>query len=170
VNQPSEPADRTVPDDDRLMAWLAEVFRMAEPTPVEVAELARESFLLRDLDAQLAGLVEDSDDPVTAMMPVRDLTGAPPRRLLGYHFLDGRTGDQLVIAVEVESLGEVRRLSGQLTPAEPAHIEVRQPAQVLRVVADPLGRFVVADVRPGPVSMTCRRAGAPAVATQWTLI
>ena len=170
MNQPSEPADHTVPDDDHLMAWLTEVFRTAEPTPAEVAELARESFALRDLDAELAGLVEDSDDPVTAPMAVRDLAGAPARRLLGYHFLDGRTGDELVIALEVETVGEARRLNGQLTPAEPAHIEVRQPAQVLRVAADPLGRFVVADVRPGPVSLTCRRAGAPAVATQWTLI
>ena len=170
MNQPSEPADRTVPDDDRLLAWLAEVLRTAEPAPAEVAELARESFALRALDAELAGLVEDSDDPVTAPMAVRDLTGAPARRMLGYHFLDGRTGDELVIAVEVETLGEVRRLSGQLTPAEPADIEVRQPTRLVRVEADRLGRFVVADVRPGPVSLTCRRAGAPAVATQWRLI
>jgi hypothetical protein len=77
-----------------------------------------------------------------------------------------------VIAVQVESLGERRRLSGHLTPSGPTQVELRQPAgpRVRAVDVDRLGRFVIEDVRAGPTSLTCRRAGAPDVVTQWTVL
>ena len=47
-------------DDDELLARLAATLRGAQQPPADVAELARASFGLRDLDAQLAELVADS--------------------------------------------------------------------------------------------------------------
>jgi hypothetical protein len=156
------------------MSWLAEIFRDADPVPADVMELARQSFALRTLDAELAALVEDSaasaDDPAAQPLTVRG--ALPERRQLTFQFHDEQTDEDLIIAVEVESRNRRRRLTGQLAPQGPAYIEVRQPAvpRARRVDVDRLGRFVVDDVLPGPASLTCRRAGAPSVATQWTLL
>jgi hypothetical protein len=177
VDHPSDPGERaTVPDDARLMAWLADMMRAADPPPDEMVELARQSFALRTLDAELAALVEDSADPATRPMPVREplraAPGGPDLRQLSFHFHDDRTGDDLIIAVELETRGERRRLTGHLTPQGPAHIEVRQPAvpRARRVDVDRLGRFTIEDVPPGPASLICHRTGCPSVATEWTLL
>jgi hypothetical protein len=179
VNHPSDPAEHTTaPDDGYLLAQLREMFRDADPPPAEVMELARQSFALRRLDAELATLVEDSDmadgDPAAQhrSIAVRQAGASLEPRQLTFRFEDQRSDDDLVIAVQVESLGVRRRLTGHLAPPMDAHIEVRQPAapQARRVDADRLGRFVIDDVLPGPTSLTCRRVGAPAVATQWTIL
>ena len=175
----SEASDRFAgaPDDGRLLARLRDMFRRADPPPPDVVELARQSFTLRRLDAELAALVEDSDDP--GGEPTRDRAvsvrraGVPPEpRQLTFQFRDARTSEELVIAVQVEAVGVRRRLTGHLAPRGPAEIEMRQPAvpDGRRVDVDRLGRFVIEDVFPGPASITCRRVGAPAVATQWTLL
>ena len=168
--------DIGAPGDDELMARLRDMFRAADPVPASVVDLARESFTLRTLDAELAALVEDTagaaeEDPARAVA-VRRAGGYPEPRQLTFQYFDGRTGDELVIAMQVEAVGVRRRLTGHLAPPGPAEIEMRQPAvpQGRRVEVDPLGRFVFEDVHPGPASLTCRRANAPAVATQWTLL
>ena len=175
----SEASDRfaSAPDDGRLLARLRDMFRQADPPPADVVELARQSFTLRALDAELAALVEDSDGPDGDRTRDRAVAvrhaGAPPEpRQLTFQFHDERTRDELVIAIQVEAVGVRRRLTGHLAPRGPAEIEMRQPAvpEGRRVDVDRLGRFVIEDVFPGPASLTCRRAGAPAVATQWTLL
>lgn len=164
------------PDDARLTAWLADLFRAADPAPAEMVELARRSFTLRTLDAELAALVEDSADAGTGAITVREPPGADPDgpqlRQLTFQFHDDRTGEDLIVAVEVAALGERRRLTGHLTPQGPAQIEVRQPAvpRARRVDVDRLGRFRVDDLLPGPASLTCHRTGAPAVVTEWTVL
>ena len=175
MSHPSDPAEqRTAADDSRLTSWLAEMFRRADPPPADAMELARQSFVLRTLDAELAALVEDSDAPADQAAPlaVRDVRTRPERRQLTFQFHDQQTDQDLIIAVEVETRGRHRRLTGHLAPQGPAHIEVRQPAvpRARRVDVDRLGRFVVDDVLPGPASLTCRRAGSPSVTTQWTLV
>jgi hypothetical protein len=177
VNDPTDPAELT-PDDARLLARLGEMFHEAEPPPEDVMELARQSFGLRTLDAELAALVEDSDEAVGESaasfrgMAVRGAGLAPEPRQLTFQIVDEQGRDELVIAVQVESVGGRRRLTGHLAPQGPAHIEVRQPTvpQARRVDADRRGLFVIEDVLPGPMSLTCRRSGVPAVATQWTLL
>jgi hypothetical protein len=178
VNDPTDPAELTAPDDDLLLARLGAMFREADPPPADVMELARQSFALRTLDAELAALVEDSDeaagDPAASLraVAVRGAGMTPEPRQLTFQVVDEQGRDELVIAVQVESVGRRRRLTGHLAPQGPAHIEVRQPSapQARRVDADRRGLFVIEDVLPGPMSLTCRRAGVPAVATQWTLL
>jgi hypothetical protein len=170
VNDPSDSAERTqTPDDRDLLAWLGETLREAEPPPEHVMELARQSFMLRTLDADLAELVEDSDLDRGPGVAVRGLT-RPRLRQLAFQFSDGQNDDELVIAMEVEPRGQRRRLTGHLSSRRPAEIEIRQPAtpEARQVDVDHLGRFVIDDVLPGPMSLTCRRAGARPVTTEWT--
>jgi hypothetical protein len=173
VDDPSDAAERAQAlDDGRLLARLGEMFREADPPPADVMELARQSFVLRTLDAELAVLVEDSDLVKDSGVAVRDVDAPPGPRQLTFQFHDEQTHDELVIAVQVESRGASRRVTGHLAPRRAEHIEVRQPAapKARRVDVDHLGRFVVDDMLPGPVSLTCRRTGAAPVATEWTLL
>ncbi|HEU4346423.1 MAG TPA: hypothetical protein VFR35_01420 [Actinoplanes sp.] len=168
------PSDPAAPDDGRLMAWLAEMLRESDPPPPAVLELARQSFTLRALDAELAALVEDSDAPAgdRPAVAVRTAGVTPDRRQLTFHFHDERTGNDLVIAVEVEVRDQRRRITGHLDPAGPALVEIRQPAvpRARRVDVDRRGRFAIDEVLPGPASLTCRRVGAPSVTTEWTIV
>ena len=176
MSHSSDPADRrATADDGRLTTWLADMFRDADPPPPDAMELARQSFVLRTLDAELAALVEDSDAPAdreAQPLAVRDAGALPERRQLTYHFHDEQTDQDLIIAVEVEQRDRHRRLTGHLAPQGPALIEVRQPAvpRARRVDVDRHGRFVVDEVLPGPASLTCRRAGSPSVTTEWTVL
>jgi hypothetical protein len=179
VNTSGGPAEHTsTPDDDRLLIRLGRVFREADPPPADVLELARQSFGLRTVDAELALLVEDSDgaageyaEQYRAVSVRAAGTVAEPRQLT-FHFTDEGRRDELIIAVQVESLGRRRRLTGHLTPRVPARIEVRQPAvpRARTIDVDRLGRFVIDDVPAGPTKLTCHRTGVPDVATEWTLL
>lgn len=179
MTDPTDPAEPSpAPEDGPLLARLAEMFHEADPPPADAMELARQSFILRGLESELAALVEDSEqtagDPAAPVraMTVRGAGLVPEPRQLTFQVVDEHGRDELIIAVQVESVGRRRRLTGHLAPQGPAHIEVRQPTvpQARRVDADGRGLFVIEDVLPGPMSLTCRRAGVPAVATQWTLV
>jgi hypothetical protein len=179
VNGPSDRAEQTMDSADRhLIAELGRLFQDGDPPPAEAMELARQSFLLLRLDAELAALVEDSDqatgDPAMqrSAVAVRGAGTAAQPRQLTFQFQDEQGRDELVIAVQVESSARHRRLIGHLAPQGPAEIEMHQPAVpgAHRVDVDHLGRFVIDDVLPGPMSLTCRRTGARPVATQWTTV
>ncbi|MFI5494971.1 hypothetical protein [Actinoplanes sp. NPDC051859] len=170
-------SDAYDPADGRLLARLGDLFAQADPPPEPLLELARLSFGLRTLDAELAALVEDSEAANDGAVPrravaVRDPGTAPQPRQLTFQVVGPYGSDEVVIAVQVEALGARRRLTGHLAPQGPARIEIRQPASVQprQVDADRRGLFVVEDVLPGPLNLTCRRDGVPAVTTQWTLV
>jgi len=170
VNDPSDSAEQTkTPDDRQLLAWLGEALRDAEPPPARVMELARKSLMLRTVDAELAALVEDSDLERISGVAVR-AAAKPKARQLAFQFRDSQNDDELVIAMEVESQGRRRRLTGHLSSREPVQIEIRQPAapEARPIDVDQLGRFVIDDALPGPMSLTCRRPGARPVTTEWT--
>src|SRR5690348_14843456 len=92
-------------DDDELLARLAATLRGVQEPPRDVAELARLSFGLRDLDAQLADLVADS--AVDAPAGVRS-SGAP--RLLTF------AADEAELELQVTAAGTGWSLIGQLVP------------------------------------------------------
>ncbi|AGL17986.1 hypothetical protein [Actinoplanes sp. N902-109] len=176
MTDPTEPGDLS-PDDGPLLARLEAMFREADPAPSDLVTLAKESFILRALDAELAQLVEDSDtsaaEPAASRaMAVRGAGTVPHPRQLTFQVVDEQGRDEVVIAVQVEAAGSRRRLTGHLAPQGPATIEVRQPAadQPRRTEADARGLFIIDDVLPGPMSLTLHRPGAAPVATQWTLV
>ena len=150
-------------DDEGLLAALQEVIGHDLPPPDWSADLAKGSYDLREADASLAVLISDSG-LATAQSVVR--SGTAPRLAV----FD--TGD-LSVEIEVERGAPVGswRLIGQLTPAAPARIKVRQhQAEPSWVDADDRGRFAVDHLPGGPLSLICLRDGMPAAVTEWITI
>lgn len=151
-------------DDEGLLAALREVIgHHHQPPPDWSADLAKSSYDLREADAHLAALISDSG-LATAQSVVR--SGAAPRLAV----FD--TGD---LSVEIEIERGTRagswRLIGQLIPAAPARIKVRQQrAEPCWADADDRGRFAVDHLGGGPLSLICMRAGMPAAVTEWIAI
>jgi hypothetical protein len=169
AQQPGRSSDETDdPADDAMMVRLGALFEQHDAPPDLAIRLAEQSFGLRSVDAELAALVADSavDE---ALIGVRGHDGPWDRaapRLLTFE-----AGD-LALEIAVERQNGRRRLLGQLLPAAPARIEVRQPSVVASrwSDADERGRFTVEDVVPGPISVTCHRDGHPAITTEWTAV
>jgi len=148
-------------DDDSLLAALRAVIGDGEPVPAWSADLAKGSFGLRQADAELVALVADSG---LADAPATVRSGAPSRLAVF------ETAD-LSVEIELEPAARAGswRLTGQLTPAAPARIQVRGP-QSAWVEADDRGRFAVGHLPAGPLSLLCLRSGQPAAATEWILV
>ena len=150
-------------DDDELLARLAATLRGAQQPPADVAELARASFGLRDLDAQLAELVADSAVDVPA--GVRSSPEAP--RLLTFAAADAEVELQVVRAEDGWTvLGQVVPPGPALVRAEPA-----APGEAVVVAdADQLGRFAFDLPSGGSWRLVCTRDGRTLVATAWVLL
>jgi hypothetical protein len=146
--------------DERLLEELRELLGRDATPPSSVVEAAKESYTWRTIDAELAELTHDS----LVDQPAVRTRGAPDRRALTFEARD------LVIEVEVSVAGQERRLLGQLVPAQPARIEVRQAGATRSVEADAAGRFTVSGLESRPVSLRCRLAGQDLVSTEWVLI
>ena len=122
--------------------------------------MAKASFDLLAADAELAQLTSDSG-LATAESALR--TAAAPR-LTVFDAAD------LTVEIQIEPGTPAGwwRLTGQLTPAAPARIQVRQPrAEPFWVEADDMGRFAVDRLRDGTLSLICTRSGQRPVVTQW---
>jgi len=150
-------------DDEGLLAAVREVLGDSEPPPGWSVDLAKSSYGLRAVDAELAALTSDSG-LATAGSAVR--SGTAPRLAV----FD--TGD-LSLEIEIEPSTRVGswRLVGQLNPASPARIQIRQQrAEPVWVDADDLGRFAADHLSGGSLSLMCMRASMPAAVTEWIVI
>ena len=150
-------------DDDQLRTALREVLAASGPPPNWSRELAKASYDLLAADTELALLTSDSG-LAAAESALR--SGTAPR-------LTVFDAQDLSVEIQIEPGTRTGswRLIGQLTPAEPARIQVRQPrAEPFWVDADDLGRFAADQVRDGPLSLICARAGRRSAATQWIAI
>lgn len=156
-------------DDAALLQYLFQSLRHHEHPPRSLVELAKASFGLRHVDAELAALVADSLDEATGPR-VRSVR-AP--RMVSFE------SRHLAIELEAAPTGSGWRIVGQLEPAGEARIDllrsVASPAPTVDadrspVDADRLGRFAVTVTDPGPLSLLCHRPGCPDVATSWILL
>jgi hypothetical protein len=150
-------------DDDELLARLAATLRGAQDPPADVAELARLSFGLRDLDAQLAELVADS--AVDAPVGVRASTDTA--RLLTF------VGEQAEVELQVTPAGDRWAMLGQVVPPGPALVraEPAVPGQAaVEAGADDLGRFALDLPAGGSWRLVCTRGGGTLLATDWVLL
>jgi hypothetical protein len=155
-------------DDTELERQLRRVAERVEPVPPALLQAAFDAYTWRTVDAELAELVFDSLADHEAAALVR---GTEEGRLLSFE-----TGD-LTIEVEVTGAGPARQLIGQLMPAQPATIDIRRGQDTTRVTTDELGRFTVAGLRAGPVSLRCSAAAGPGekahgrtIVTDWVSI
>jgi hypothetical protein len=147
-------------DDNQLLAALGKMLRTSEPAPNWSVELAKASYDLLTADAELALLTSDSG-LATAQSALR--SAAPPRLTV----FDAK---DLSVEILIEPGMRIGtwRLIGQLTPAAPARIQVRQPrAETFSVEADDLGRFAAGQLQDGPLSLVCTRVGRRSAVTQW---
>lgn len=150
-------------DDDELLAALRQMLGRYESPPDWSVDLAKRSYDLRAVDAELAVLTSDSGLAM-AQSVVRSRL-AP--RLAVFDAAD------LSVQIEIKPAGRAGwwRLIGQLIPAGPARIQVlQQRAEPVWVDADDLGRFTVDHLPGGPLSMICIRDGVRAAVTEWIAI
>jgi hypothetical protein len=148
-------------DDQELIARLAELLEDAE-APSWSAELAKASYGLRAVDAELATL--SSDSGLTAGSGMRG--GAAPRLAVFE-----AAGLSVEIEIEPAARSGLWRLVGQLTPAGPARIGIRRHDDAVSWTdADDRGRFSADQLPGGPLSLRCERPGQPAAATEWIWI
>jgi hypothetical protein len=162
-------------DDDGLVAALRRVAAAVDPVPDEVQAAARAAIGTRDLDRRLADLIADSADPVgddpldpaPAFDVVRTWVGDGPAnsRLLSF------ASDDVQLDLEVSGRGDRLEVIGQFTgvSTDGCVLEFGDGDQLVLEV-DSLGRFLVDEVRPGPVRARCRSAGGASVVTAWVTL
>jgi hypothetical protein len=139
-------------DADRaLLGHLAAVLDQVRPVPRDVVRSAKGLFALRTLDAELAAMAYDSlldDDTLDDTVLARS-NGGP--RIVTFE------AGELTLEVEVDARPGGRRLVGQLVPAQPAALELRQPtvdpSGSIATTADEFGRFLL----PMPAEATVVR-------------
>jgi hypothetical protein len=154
-------------DDEQLLAALREVLDTADPPPPWCAELAKASFALRTIDAELATLSEDSG-----------LAGAPLTRGAGVRTVSAPRlavfdADGLSVEIEVSPAARAGwwQLVGQLMPPATAMVGVRRPPDDrTQVTADGLGRFMIDELPAGPLSLAIEVEGRQTVVTEWITI
>jgi len=144
--------------DDELVALLAAALPQADPVPDVVTAFATAAYGWRTIDAELAELVFDS--AVDELVGVRS---------------EGDTRQVTFrapgVEIEVTVLAEgVRRIVGQLVPAQAAEIELRYQGRSRTTHGDSLGRFTFSDVPTGPISLRCRLADSQTVQTDWLIV
>jgi hypothetical protein len=141
---------------DALLVELRSVAERADPAPDSVLAAAKEAFVWRTVDAELAELVADS-----TLLTGRVRAADAPR------LLTFRAGE-LDVEVEVAEVGHRRHLTGQLVPTSSGSVTVRWRGGSLDVPADEMGRFAAEGVPAGSISLVIRRAGvARATVTTW---
>jgi hypothetical protein len=151
----------TEPMFDPLVAQLRNVIEQADPIPDSVLAAAKASFVWRTIDAELAELVTDS------LLTAASIRSGSAARLLTFE------GPGVEVEVEVADTGATRRLTGQLVPVTAATVIVRWSGGSAEARADELGRFSVAEIPAGAVSLaiTSTLDGAPrSIVTSWVSI
>lgn len=150
--------------DDRLLQELRSACSRLDPIPPAAVAAARSAIMWRTVDAELAQLTADSASLESGLAGVR--AGEIPV-LLSFD-IEGRG-----LELEVVAHGGVRRIFGQLVPAEAGRVVVLHDAGETTVDADEVGRFSVDNLTPGAIRIRWQSslaAGAPAVETDWFLV
>ncbi|MBR7833197.1 hypothetical protein KDL01_07970 [Actinospica durhamensis] len=146
-------------DDVRLLAALNDLYDHDDPVPEGVLEAARDAFLWRDFEAELARLLEEN--PLVGQ-PTR---AAGDQRLLTFE------AEHLTFVVEATELAHGRKLVGQVVPAGPQELWLESANGVRTSAAvDALGRFSLAQLPAGLARLRCELPDGTCVVTEWGAI
>lgn len=153
--------------DDVLMTDLRRIAAAVDAPPSDVLAAAHAAFLTRDLDGELAVLVADTSavGGDAAYEPVRaDPTPAQGSWLLSFE------GGGVQVDMEVQEEPGRMRLIGQFSGASGDEYYLESARERRPIDVDDLGRFIVDDVRHGPVRLRCRSTDGAPVTTVWVTI
>ena len=145
-------------EDAKLLRRIGVMFDHLDPVPDAVIAAARSAFAWRDMDAQLARLVE-ADQLVGSAV-----------RAHGEHRLLTFEAPGVTVAIEATEINGARKLIGQLVPsgAEQVALEAAtHTGQELTAPVDHLGRFTLAAVPAGLIRLRCTMPGGAQVVTEW---
>lgn len=145
-------------EDAKLLRRVGVMFDHIDPVPDAVVAGARSAFAWRDMDAQLAQLIDDEQ-----------LVGSATRAH-GEHRLLTFEAPGMTVAIEATEVGGTRKLIGQLVPSGPHHVALEsavQTGQSLTAPVDHLGRFSLSAVPAGLVRLRCTMPDGTQVVTEW---
>lgn len=144
-------------DQARLLAALGRALGPDE-VPASVLERASELIALKDLDAALVALIEESTAEPAGLRGGADAAGR-----LQFEQADG--------SVAVELVPERDRLVGQVLAGELAAVSLESRSGVVATAAvDELGRFAFDRVANGPARLRLAGNSAARLTTDWFLL
>lgn len=147
------------PEDDALLLRLRTVAADADPVPALVRDLAKAAFSLRDLDAELAVLVLDSDAPGQELAGVR---GGAEVRLLSYE------AAAVGLELQVARRGGHSSVVGQVVGPPPARVVVETERQEHVVSPDTSGVFTLEGLDAARLRVKLGYDDDTTVTTPWT--
>jgi hypothetical protein len=143
-------------DDDALLAAVKEAFREQDDVPPSFVDAGKTAFAWHNIDAELAALTYDSSEDLLAGAAMR----AEPAALRCLTF-EARN-----LTIELEIVSD--SLHGQVVPAQPGTIELRQAdGHVARAEVDGVGYFTSAPVPAGTFRLFYRTAAGESILTDW---
>lgn len=145
-------------EDAKLLRRIGAMFDHLDPVPDAVTAAARAAFAWRDIDAQLARLID-----------AEQLVGAATRAH-GEHRLLTFEAPGVTVAIEATEINGARKLVGQLVPSGPHSVALEsadEAARPLSAPVDHLGRFTLNSVPAGLIRLRCTLPDGAQVVTEW---
>jgi hypothetical protein len=154
--------DETEAELEHLMRLIAD---SVDPVPAAAVRAAKESFVWRTIDAELAALAYDSavDRDTATLVRSATQTRDEPRVLTF-------TTPRFTVEIEVVRARRETELFGQVVPAGPSSVQIRHPGGVVELSVDDLGRFGPGRLPVGPVSLRFAGPDEAPFITQWVPI
>ncbi len=149
--KPSEagdwPADGPLDDADlEILAEIRDMFQAADPMPPDLPERIRFSLALRDLEIEVARLVEEDREVLAVRGPEQSRTVT-------------FDSDSLTVMIRIDQNRDgTARVDGWLAPPQRREIEMKTAADTLSVPSDEQGRFAFASVPRGTAQLVIRPA------------
>lgn len=136
------PADEPLDDDDfGVLDDLREQFEAVDPMPADLPERIRFRLALRDLEVEVARLVEEDQLAVAAR-------GTEQSRTITFD------SHSLTIMIRIEAnRDDTVRVDGWLAPPQRRQVEIKTAADPLVVASDDQGRFAFARVPCGTAQL-----------------
>jgi hypothetical protein len=142
--------------DEVLLAALGEALAARQCVPPDFIAAAKDAYAWHGIDAELAQLAYDSSQQAAPAMGLRSESASI--RALSF------VSERLSIEVEITASG----LLGQLIPAQPGTVEVRElDGGTLTVPVDEAGCFAVEPKPGGPFRLRCHTGTQTDVLTDW---
>jgi hypothetical protein len=133
--------------DLAILDSIREMFERADPMPADLPERITFSLAMRDLDAEVARLVEEAGAQLAGVR------SAEESRTITFD------SPSLTIMIRIEpGTDGTSRVDGWLAPPQCRDLEMRTGATALETTSDEQGRFAFQSVQPGSVQLFVRLA------------